>query len=331
MANNKTTTRLGTALRPCRAFVMLHLTALAFLMLSALAAHALTTTIPAPIQIERPGFTATIEVVQESWLDKVWKSAELPLAAGLIFVVIGLGVFAALQQRRMKGLETRMTLATSNNLGKLITDLCDRNRLVRLAAVQQLGALGHLSTDAGGRVLIVLGAYLKALCSDTQLRGTTSIEIVATLQELTALRRGLAQKRPTTLDLSGMDFSGLSISDMDFSDTVLSGSSFRGATLRNTNFQNAQMQRVDFSHASISGANFAGANISDALWIGAKVENCLALSPAEIEASTKVRLISGGKAQSGTASPEHIARRKQLALAAFHADLQAPQDKSKLH
>ena len=331
MVDKKRATHVGTLFLPCRATFMLQLAALAFLLFSTLAAHALTTTIPAPIQIERPGFTATIEVVQESWLDIAWKSAELPLAAVLILMVIGLGIFAVQQQRRMKGLETRMTLATTNNLGKLITDLCDRNRLVRLAAVQQLGALGHLSADAGGRVLIVLGAYLKALCSDAQLRGTTSIEIVAALKELTTLRQQLAQKRPTTLDISGMDFSGLSISDMDFSETVLTGSSFRGATLRNTNFHNAQLQRVDFSHTALNGCNFAGANLSDALWIGAKVEHCLALSPAEIEASSKVRLISGGKAQSGTASPEHVAQRKRLALAAFHADLQAPQDKSKLH
>lgn len=331
MAAIKLSKNVSLVSRHKSTFIRLPLIAGFFLLISVMAAQAINTAIPAPIQIERPGFTATIEVVQESWLDTVWKSAELPFAGMLILGLVGLGVFAAFQQRRMRGLETRMTLAASNNLGKLITDLCDRNRLVRLAAVQQLGALGHLDADAAGRVLIVLGAYLKALCSDAQLRGTTSIEIVATLQELTTLRHALARKRPTTLDLSGMDFSNLSINDIDFSDTLLSGSSFRGATLRNSSFQNAQLQRVDFSNADLNGCNFVGSNLTDALWLSATVQHCIALSSADIETSTKVRLVSGGKALSGAASPEQVARRKQLALAAFHADLQAPQDKSKLH
>lgn len=280
----------------------------------------------APIKIERPGFSASIEVVQESWLDGVWRQAEMPLVLGILLLIGALGGLIIWQQRRLRGLESRMIATTSNNLGKLITDLCDRNKLVRLAAVQQLGALGQLNNAAARRVMMVLSAYLKALCGDTQLRATTHTEIVATLLEMTLLRKEAGKTNPISLDFSGLNFSGLKLVDIDFSDAVLKNAQFRGTELRQVTFHGAALDHADFSLAHIHGSSFAGASLTGTVWQGAVIENCVALSQTEIASSNVHKLLP----KTSAPSPEHLARQKQLALAMFQ-DVQAPQDKSKLH
>jgi uncharacterized protein YjbI with pentapeptide repeats len=153
---------------------------------------------------------------------------------------------------------------------RLVAQLCDKNQLMRLHAIQQLGQLGQQDPLLLGRTAVILGAYLKALAADTDLRQTARQEITACFLEISALNT-VAQARPSGLALS-LDLEGTMLENLHLSDLNLSGLSMRGirfvgcrlkhidfsgAVLDEGLFQRCQMDTINFRHASLENLCFS--------------------------------------------------------------------------
>jgi hypothetical protein len=198
-------------------------------------------------------------------------------------------------------------------ISDLVSRLCDRNQLVRLAAIHGLGQTACDRPDTRARVAAVLAAYLRAMTRDPELRRLAQTEIRECLRELSTLNAA----GTLALDLSGCDFSGLALDGLNLDRADLRHCNLSDCDVRNLSLRGALLGDAMFSRARISGLDLRQAQVGNIVWDGAQLENMRGVSAEQVQ-RWQEQADSWGKA-GGIASS--IFARMDMPVA----------DKSKLH
>lgn len=154
-------------------------------------------------------------------------------------------------------------------ISEMVARLCDRNQLVRLAAIHGLGQTASDAPESRARVAAVLAAYLRAMTRDLELRRLAHTEIRECLRELSALNAA----ETLALDLSGCDFSGLALSGLNLDRADLRHCNLSDCDLRDVSLRGALLRDAMFSRARLSGIDLRQAKVENIVWDGAQLEN----------------------------------------------------------
>ena len=154
-------------------------------------------------------------------------------------------------------------------ISDLVARLCDRNQLVRLAAIHGLGQTASDHTETRARVAAVLAAYLRAMTRDAELRRLAQTEIRECLRELSTLNAAGS----LALDLSGCDFSGLALDGLNLDRADLRHCNLSDCELRNLSLRGALVRDALLCRARLSGVDLRQATLERVVWDGARLEN----------------------------------------------------------
>lgn len=163
-------------------------------------------------------------------------------------------------------------------ISDLVARLCDRNQLVRLAAIHGLGQTASDIPETRARVAAVLAAYLRAMTRDLELRRLAQTEIRECLRELSTLNAAAT----LALDLSGCDFSGLALEGLNLDRADLRHCNLSDCELRNLSLRGALLRNAMFSRARLSGIDFRQATLTHIVWDGARLENLRGVAAEQV-------------------------------------------------
>lgn len=293
------------------------------------AAPSFAAELPKTILIEKPEFTASVSVVMPTALERFWAKAEIPIVTAGFLLSLILAGFVYRQHRIISKLRKISPLSQGQTISTLINNLCHVSSLERLNAIQAIASLADGSVAVQQRLMILLTAYLRALLSDTKIRGTAGDEINLILHEIIALQK--TRDEYITLDFSQMDFSTLHLNNLNFQKTILIGANFSGAILRHIDFTGAILDRASFIGTKVQHCTFQDASLRGTVWQLAEITQCVGLTQTEIETAQKLSVLITRKEHLLEQSPETIAFQKQQLLNSFAAEITTPQDKTKLH
>lgn len=216
-----------------------------------------------------------------------------------------------------------VTAEAKNNaaspVAEYLVQLCHKNQLLRLSAIQHIGDFGR-QEDNQQRAVSLLSAYIRAITNDYELRAMAKAEIYEALSVISQLIT--LSPQPLSVYLAKSNLSGLFLRRLNLSGADFSDSDFSGSVLEHINFNTSVLDRASFARATLESVTFVNSSFMAANWASVSLHNVVGVTEEDIASSVE---------GSSMLSPHSIMAGFSRTQSAFSSTRRVAVDKSKLH
>jgi uncharacterized protein YjbI with pentapeptide repeats len=214
--------------------------------------------------------------------------------------------------------QAKQSSSAASPISDHLVQLCHKNQLLRLNAIQHIGDFG-MKDDNQQRAVSLLAAYVRAITNDHELRAMAKAEIYEALSVISQLIT--ISPQPLSIYLAKSNLSGLFLRHLSLSGADFSDADFSGSVIEYVNFDKTVLDRASFARATLESVTFKNSSFVAANWASVSLHNVVGVTEDDIASSV----------EGGIFSPQSIMASFSRTQPAFDNTRRVAVDKSKLH